>query len=452
MANRNYQEFCARILRRLRRYAGDRRGNISTMVALLIVPLVGLLGLATETGGWYVIHRGAQNAADAAVVAAAQNGLINPSGTTYITEARSVSANLGYANGGSTTVTPVNGQACPAPGTGSACYKVTVSRDVPINLIKILGYTGTGGSGTQTVSASAIAGPVNVVTNYCVLTLGLHNEGITLNGAPTADFSGCNFMSNSDSTSGGHGATNCNGSSFTKADLVAAVGTADPNCGGVAYSGATAIVDPYTHYATDNPSDLTDTCSGSYPGAVWNSSTIFTPVSKFCGNVTVNGAVTIPSGTVVVIQNGSLDLVDNSRSVTAPNSTIVFNTTPSGTNKVPIVESGGGTLSISSPNTGPWSGVALYQNRQNGSTVPVTQSFSGNKPTWNVTGLVYMPYVDMEFKGIVSKYGYSCFAVVSYSFQISGNGAIYDVPMSQCIQAGLVLPNNIVSSRVALLQ
>ena len=435
----------------MRRYLGDRRGNISTMVALLIIPLVGVMGLAVETGNWYTVHRGAQNAADAAVIAAAQTGLINPGGTTYITAARSVSANLGYANGiSNTAITTVNGQACPAPGTGSACYKVTVSRDVPINLIRILGYTGTGVGGAQTVSASALAGPVNVVTQYCILALGASGEGIRVNGGPNVDFSGCSLMSNSSSNN----STNCNGGG-PNADLVAAVGTADPNCGGLTYTGATAIADPYSHYATDNPSDLSDPCGGVYAGQTWSSAPAWTPLKTVCGNLKLTtGTITIPSGTRLVIQNGQLDL--NGNTLQGTGVTLVFNTPPGQSNIVPFASGGGqtgkGILDISAPTSGTWSGVALYQNRQNGSTTVVAETWSGNDPQWKLTGLVYFPYIDLTFKGIVSKSGLSCFALVASSLKISGNGAIYDDPISQCVQAGLVLPNNIVSSRVALLQ
>lgn len=84
----------------------------------------------------------------------------------------------------------------------------------------------------------------------------------------------------------------------------------------------------------------------------------------------------------------------------------------------------------------------------------VSQTYAGNTPIWDVTGPVYVPYVDLTFKGIVNKSsaGYTCFALVSNTFLISGNGAIYSNPMSQCAQAGLVLPNNIVSSGVALVE
>jgi Flp pilus assembly protein TadG len=436
----------------LGRYGRDRSGNISTMVALLIVPLVGVLGIATETGNWYAIQRAAQNAADSAVLSAAQNGSINPSGTTYITEARSVSSNLGFTNGAnSTTVTPVNNQPCPAPGTGNSCYKVTVSRDVPVRLLGIVGYSGTGGSGNQTVTAVSTAGLVTAVTNYCILSLATSGTGILINGGPNVNFTGCNLMSDSTSTGNSNPATTCNGQN-PGAAVVSAVGTADTGCGAIAHSGAPSVADPYTGYASTNASDLADTtCSGSYPGVTWNTAPAFTPVMKVCGNLTLGTDITLPSGTVLVVQNGSIDL--GSHTLSGASATLAFNTTVGAANVIPFA-TGTGTVNISSPTSGNWSGVAIYQNRQNGSTAVLSQTYDGNKPTWDISGLVYLPYIDLTFKGIVNKSsaGYTCFALVANTFQISGNGAIYANPMSQCIQQGLVLPNNVVSSRIVLLK
>jgi len=423
----------------LGRYGRDRRGNVATLVALLIIPLAGILGVATEAGNWYAVNRGAQNAADSAVIAAAQNGTINSGGTTYITEARSVSSNFGFIDGAnSTTVTPVNNQPCPAPATGSSCYKVTVSRVLPVNLLRVVGY-----SATQTVTASAIAGLVNNTTNYCILALSATGTGIRINGGPNVDFTGCNLMSDS---SGGS-ATNCN-SQNPGAAVVSAVGTADVNCGQVAHSGASSVPDPYSGLATTNASDLADSCGGAYAGTTWNSTT---SNFKACGNVTLTSNVTLPAGTVAVIQTGSIDL--NGFTLSGAGVTLAFNTPAGQANVVPFA-TGTGTLNFSSPTSGNWSGVAIYQNRQNGSSATLAQTYDGNKPTWDISGLVYLPYIDLTFKGIVNKSssGYTCFALVANTFLISGNGAIYANPMSQCIQQGLILPNNIVSSRVALLQ
>ena len=45
------------------------------LVALAMPVLVGAMGLAAETSYWYVHKRGMQNAADAAAIAAATNGV-----------------------------------------------------------------------------------------------------------------------------------------------------------------------------------------------------------------------------------------------------------------------------------------------------------------------------------------------------------------------------------------
>jgi hypothetical protein len=154
---------------------------------------------------------------------------------------------------------------------------------------------------------------------------------------------------------------------------------------------------------------------------------------------------------VLVIQNGQLDL--NGHTLSGSGVTLAFNTPAAGANIVPFANNSG-TLNISSPQSGNWSGVAIYQNRQNGSTAVVAQTYDGNKPTWDVSGLVYLPYIDLTFKGIVNKSsaGYTCFALVANTLLISGNGAIYANPMSECNKQGLVLPSNIVSSRIALVQ
>jgi Flp pilus assembly protein TadG len=63
-------------------------------MGVLIIPLVGALGIGFEVSNWYMITRGMQNAADAAVLAAATNG-----GPNYGVEARAVAAQYGFVDG-----------------------------------------------------------------------------------------------------------------------------------------------------------------------------------------------------------------------------------------------------------------------------------------------------------------------------------------------------------------
>ena len=155
-----------RAWRWLSRYGRDRRGNIAALTAALIIPLIGIMGLATETGSWFLIQRAEQNAADSAVLATGENWLFG--GVNYIAEGQSNAAKFGFANGAScptaspavdtSCVTPAVNQACPAPYTGvTSCMTVTIAKSIPLTFSKILGYSGTGGTGKQTIVATAVA-------------------------------------------------------------------------------------------------------------------------------------------------------------------------------------------------------------------------------------------------------------------------------------------------------
>ena len=68
------------IVRGLRKFCCGRRGNISPLFALLLVPLIGAMSLATEASSWFLIRRAMQNTADSAVLGIAANGELTSSG------------------------------------------------------------------------------------------------------------------------------------------------------------------------------------------------------------------------------------------------------------------------------------------------------------------------------------------------------------------------------------
>src|ERR1700694_1257125 len=94
----------------------DDRGAVSVIMGFLMIPLLGALALGFEVSNWYMITRGMQNAADAAVVAAATNG-----GSNYDVEAKAVAAKYGYVDAAnSISIAVSNVAAC--PGGGNTCY------------------------------------------------------------------------------------------------------------------------------------------------------------------------------------------------------------------------------------------------------------------------------------------------------------------------------------------
>ena len=182
-------------------FSGDRSGVVAVLVALALPVLVGSMGLAAEASYWYVHQRGMQNAADAAAIAAATNGT-----STYAAEAQAAAAQDGFQNGsGNITVAAPNpSTGCTALDPTANCYTVTVSDKVPLFLSQVVGYKGTGGKGTTTLSATAVAATLKAYP-YCILALnGNVATDLVSHGGPKANLNGCNIMSDSSATCNGH--------------------------------------------------------------------------------------------------------------------------------------------------------------------------------------------------------------------------------------------------------
>jgi len=134
--------------------------------------------------------------------------------------------------------------ACPTGGNN--CYGVTIAQSVPLFLAPVIGYMGTvvmDGQPMQALAATAVASRTN---QYCVLALGGSGaEGIHTNGAPKADLSGCDIMSNTSATCNGH---NLN------ADIGNAHGT-NSGCGVIQNSNASIVSDQYALRASQIPAN-----------------------------------------------------------------------------------------------------------------------------------------------------------------------------------------------------
>ncbi len=439
------------------------------MVALLIVPLVGALAVAGEVSSWYTVNRTLQNAADSAAIAAAWNAdTTNDSGTPalagYQREANAVAAQYGLVTGASNvTVTPIT-VTCPS-GSGT-CYQVTISKVVPVMLTGILGYAGDttlAGGRAQTISAKAIASGQGGGASFCLLALGgTVDTGIQTAGTPKADMSGCSIGSNGDESCKGNG---------LGADSVYAYYSADANCTasgspGSAHSNyATAFTDTLDAGRASNlPSD---DCGGSYPqesggiaSNLLSSSYTGGGVQKFCGDVQLYDAtpgkkgkinyspstVSLASGTVLVIFNGTLD-IPSGASLGGSGVTVIFTGSKVAGLTPAYYPTGGGSLNISSPSSGDWKGVAVWQDP---SLPKQTISDAGNSPTWNIGGMVYLPVSDLTLTGAVNKDGKgSCFGLVVNTIVIKGTGYIVD--HNGCGTSGTTLPG-IPGTVVALVQ
>jgi Putative Flp pilus-assembly TadE/G-like len=435
----------ASIKKHISRLRDDERGTVAIIMGVLIIPLVGALGIGFEVSNWYMITRGMQNAADAAAIAAATNG-----GSNYDVEAKAVAAQYGFVNGtNNISIAVSNTAACPAGG--NTCYSVTISGFTPLLLSQVVGFKGDttlNGTLEKKLSSAAIANHPNTPTSFCLLALG--PQGIRSNGAPKSSMA-CNTMSNTGST--------CNGG-----NLGAPIGAAhntNNGCGVSAYSNVPAAVDTYAALASQIPAN---TCGGSYPqepskkkdpalpsSNQWSGSkSLPSGDTKFCGDLQLTGNVTIDtpgSGAVLTIFNGQLDT--NGYTIKTSNGsalTLVFS--GDNTGSYTHAPTGGGTLDIAAPTTGPWKGVAMYQDPKLTNGVDIAAA--GNTPAWDITGMVYLPNSSVTLSGAVNKAGFgkSCFAMTVKDITINGTGMI--LPNGECIPAGVTTPTTTLPGRAAL--
>ncbi|HUR02684.1 MAG TPA: pilus assembly protein TadG-related protein [Nonomuraea sp.] len=422
----------------------DGRGNVAVLAAVAMPVLLGSLGIGAEVASWYSGKRAMQNAADSAAIAAATN-----STAAYLNEARAVTSQYGLRHGlDGVTVTAVNNAACPAGG-GNVCYRVTVTRTQPLLLAQVVGFQGdlqVDGQPAKRISATALAIRALAPREYCVLALAGSGdpEALRTNGAPKANLAGCSVMSNSNARCNGHD---------LGADFGDAHGT-NNGCGKTRNSNIPTVTDPYSGLKSKIPADP---CGGSYHAApqkkkdppLPSQSQLLGLLDKdsysICGDGEALGDVLISKpNTRIVLYGGSFDLKGHKMQTMAGASvTVIFaGPTPSGFQHI---FTGGGALDIQAPTTGTWKGVAMYQDPSLTSGVNISDA--GNSPTWDITGLVYLPHASVTFSGAVNKSsnGHSCFVLVVDNLTVNGTANI--LAKGECPQAGLTMPASEVPSR-----
>jgi Flp pilus assembly protein TadG len=434
-------------LGRFLRWLADERGNVAPVMAILIVPIIGAFAIGGETSSWYMLHRSQQNAADSSVTSYA----ISKGSTS---EAQAVATQYGYTNGSNNvTITPQT-VTCPAGASvisGSTCYQVTVARNVPVYLGRVVGS-----GSTKNISASAIAGTVAGTNPFCLIGL----SSLKLGGGPNTNLTGCNLMS-------GSGGMQCSGTnSATGVQDAYTAGTFQgqaSNCGptDVAnYSGFPG--DPFASQVNTALGNLS--CTYTAGGTI---SSLSNPGGANCytGTVKLSQDITVTSNnTVLVVKtdpsgNGGLNLNGHTLSTSGSGTLTVVFTGSTALNST-IMPSTGGTLNIAAPTGGDWAGMTIVEDpampytTYQGQNYGLDLSFSGgsNAITLDVSGRIYAPNATFNINGSIdmASNGYRCITIVANIINATGTNSIFSDPTSQCNYYGGNQPPKI--PMVALLQ
>ena len=105
---------------------------------------------------------------------------------------------------------------------------------------------------------------------------------------------------------------------------------------------------------------------------------------------------------------------------------------------------------IAAPTSGTWSGISIYQATNLTQNVDMTFNGGGNTPTFEITGVVYLPHSSVTLSGSVSKAtnGVACMVFVVQTVTFNGGGYVAD--RANCPSAGVTLPTGSLAGRTSL--
>lgn len=393
------------------RLTHDNRGATAAIFAIAMPVLVGMGALAVDVGIWNVQKRQAQGAADQAAYSAAVSSKAGNNLTNVTTDARGVTAGMGFVHGAKgVTVTVTN-----PPATGqfvgdTGYWEVVVTEP---QATWLAGYVL--GGGGATVGARAVAGGASG-GNACIIGLSHTGNAVTMDNNNIISNAGCAVYSNSNfSVDNNSGIT---GTAYAAGTFTGKVDKADiPN----KVEGATPVDDPYS----DVP--VPSSCSGT--AAITSGGT--KSAGSYCNGVTIgnNTTVTLSSGTYVI---GKTFSVGNS---------VTFNSTGA----VTLVFMPGTTFSLgnnlafnfNAPTTGTYAGVAMI-GRNMGSSI-----LAWNNATFNIQGAVYFPNQTLSVKNNFNSS--KCTQLVANIVQIKNNANM----ASTCPGTGIRSPGG---STIALME
>lgn len=410
-------------------FCRDRDGSLAPVFALMLTPMLIAVGASIDYSRANSVKTTLQATLDAALLAGAKAG-VTSGGSGWSQLAQNIfQSNLAVKT--SMAATPT------FTANDDGTYSGSVTGSVPTSLLGIVNIHSVNVTAKATAAASA-------PDDSCILTLD-HGQpathvSLSLNGAPITNLTGCSIRTNT--------SLDCNGHDGSVTKGIAS-GTAT-DCGSP-YSRASTVPDIYKDLAKN----ITPQCGSTKLGVSWTPGVLPTGAGvktvsigsyteyHVCGDLNLSGTGYLTgaapgSDTVIVIENGSLNLADNA-SINTLKTAIVMtgdNTVGSSIN----FPSGNGhtaTLSLSPPTdpANPWQGVALYQDPK--LTYNVNNTW-GPGANFNADGLVYLGNSNVVTDGDTASSNAKCTKFVMNQFMTNGQVDLnFTQSASTCAAIGL---------------
>ena len=374
------------MIRRSKTRKKRRSGAVAVVVALCLIPLIGVTAFAIDGGLLIAARRQAQTVADAAAHAAAcqlySKRTTDPSGLDASGSARAAAfsnalAN-GYNNDGSTNTVKIN---IPPTNLSKLFQAKPGYAEVVVVFNQPRVFSAILGSGTLSITARAVARGivVNTTKNSLVLLDPTGSGAITLSNSTTLTTTGNIQVNSSNSTA----AIATNGASLTTPS-VAIVGGYYVNSNGQfnvgsAQTSAPILKDPLASLAAPDPSTL-----ASQPQSTINNTKGLTlqPGVYNSGLHLAGGSSVVLSPGIYYMKGGGLT-VDGSSSVTGSGVTIYVDNSNGSTGSGFSVTNNS-SVQLTPPTTGAYAGLVYFQDPNSSKSISNTGGTGSN-----VKGTIY---------------------------------------------------------------
>jgi Flp pilus assembly protein TadG len=440
------------MLKAFKKLWNSERGNALIIFGACLPLLVGAAGMATDTIEWTLWKRQLQRAADSAAIAGVYTRL--KTDTQDAVEA-AVNTDLTMNNHVGIALQSSYPQIARPADDGDKKKQVRVTLQVS----QALPFSSMFLSTAPNIRATATAASVPGGAQYCVIGLdpSVAATGVEISGSAYIDLGDCSLIANSTNpstaASNGTASGGGGGGSTVKAASLAAAG-------GVQYSSQWAVndydpnspaaSDPFSSVPTPKSTDCTKTITNmdknpTYPmnrsvaGANYDA-----PGSVVCitGDVKIQGALQLAPNVTYIVNGGNLTMNSTGASLACTSCTIAMTNfaTPASTGNIKLT---GGSISMTAPTTGPYKGIALYQDPRATDTGSKTQNQINGNNGQSITGAIYIPNQSVlyngggSYSGVGTEVG-ACMMLIGKRVEFGGNSKIK--ALDQCTGAGLPAP------------
>jgi hypothetical protein len=390
-----------RICSTIRNFLREEGGSVAVQIGVGMIALLGMVGLGTE--GTYLLYkqRQMQSATDSAalsgVMALSQSFPRDPQ-----SEARAVTASLGFTHGVSGAIVSVNTPPLSGGYAGNnGAVEVVISQPQDLALMSLVG-TNTTSVGARSVALRQENG------RFCILALDLAASGamfVSNNAVVVNPNCGVAVNSNSSSALLMNNNAIINGPVNTRGEW-----QLDNNAdivGQPKIQHGPLIPDPYANVQLQPPPPCTGQSGSGSNGITRN----LTP-GRFCSGWDFKNNVTLNLAAGVYYIDSELEIKNN----------VVIN----GTSGVTIVINGNyaididnnAVLNITAPTSGEYAGLAFFGRRD--ATPSVLQKFSNNT-VMDIEGAVYFPNQILEFDNNGTTEALGCTHVIGRMIRMMNN-------------------------------